>query len=239
MRRMALKWRLHRTTVSRKILFLSRLCEVANLNELRRKQVSCFQFDDLETFEHSKLKPLSMTIAVDPSDRKILGFRVSQMAAKGLLARRSLKKYGPRTDERKLAREELFRELKPSILPNAVIMSDQNPHYISDVKKHFPQAQYIQFKGRRGCVVGQGELKAGGFDPLFNLNHNYAMFRANMNRLFRRTWCTTKKKVNLARHAQIYVWYHNNILTNEEKKKAHRFSLRTHFNPFLQERFSS
>ena len=30
-------------------------------------------------------------------------------------------------------------------------------------------------KGRRGCVIGQGELKRGGYDPLFALNLNYAL----------------------------------------------------------------
>jgi hypothetical protein len=49
------------------------------------------------------------------------------------------------------------------------------------------------FKGRRGCVVGQDELKAGCFDPLFILNHTCAMFRAHIELLSRRTWWKNKK----------------------------------------------
>jgi hypothetical protein len=41
--------------------------------------------------------------------------------------------------------------------------------------------------------VGQGELKRGGFDPLFSLNHTAAMFRDRLKRLSHRTWCTTKR----------------------------------------------
>jgi len=52
-------------------------------------------------------------------------------------------------------------------------------------------------KGRRECVVGQGELKGGGFDPLFSLNHTCAMIRAHVSRLFRRTWNTQSESTGL------------------------------------------
>ena len=47
------------------------------------------------------------------------------------------------------------------------------------------------------------------FDPLFALNHTAAMFRANVNRLIRRTWCTTKKRERLADHLTLYMAHHN------------------------------
>ena len=50
------------------------------------------------------------------------------------------------------------------------------------------------------------------FDPLFSLNHTCAMLRANVNRLIRRTWCTTKKLQPLIDHLEIYTKYHNQIL---------------------------
>ena len=51
------------------------------------------------------------------------------------------------------------------------------------------------------------------FDPLFSLNHTFAMLRANVNRLFRKTWCTTKKPQRLADHLALYALYHNEVLT--------------------------
>ncbi len=62
-------------------------------------QVTSLEFDDLETFEHTKCKPLSATIAVESKTRRILGFRVARMPAKGLLAAISRKKYGYRKDD--------------------------------------------------------------------------------------------------------------------------------------------
>jgi hypothetical protein len=38
------------------------------------------------------------------------------------------------------------------------------------------------------------------------------MLRANINRLFRRTWCTTKKKEGLMQHLAVYMDFHNRIL---------------------------
>ena len=167
------------------------------------------EFDDLETFEHSKLKPLSVTMAVETSTRRILGFKLAQMPAKGLLVKRSLKKYGKRKDERRAKRRELFKEIQPHVALFAAIKSDENPHYPKDVKEFFPNCHHKIYKGRRGCVVGQGELKAGGFDPIFSLNHSFAMFRANINRLFRRTWNTTKRRDRLYLQIAMYALYHN------------------------------
>ncbi len=109
----------------------------------------------------------------------------------------------------KFDRRELFEEIRPFVAPGATIKSDENPHYINDVKEFFSCSTHKVYKGRRGCIVEQGELKDGGFDPLFSLNHSFAMFRANINRLFRRTWNTTKKKERLALGIAIYCLYHN------------------------------
>ena len=98
------------------------------------------------------------------------------------------------------------------IWENGKIKSDENPHYESDVKAFFPKCEYETHKGRRGSIVGQGELKKIRFDPLFSVNHTCAMLRANINRLFRRTWCTTKRIDRLSAHIAVYALYHNQNL---------------------------
>ncbi|HEY8279241.1 MAG TPA: transposase, partial [Bdellovibrionota bacterium] len=77
---------------------------------------------------------------------------------------------------------------------------------------HFPKALHKTYEGKRGAQGGQGELKKVKFDPLFSLNHTCAMFRANVNRLFRKTWCTTKRIDRLRAHLMIYAHYHNRHL---------------------------
>ena len=201
------------TTVKRKLSFLGLQARLYNLrNRSQRSIVTNMQFDDLETFEHTKMKPLSVTLAVENRSRFILGFEVSRMPAKGLLAEKSLKKYGKRKDERKASRERLFRRLARQIDEYALIESDSNPHYLETVKDYFPNAKHITLKGQRGANTGQGELKKVYYDPLFSLNHTCAMFRANVNRLFRKTWCTTKKMQPLIDHLEIYTQFHNQRL---------------------------
>jgi hypothetical protein len=55
--------------------------------------------------------------------------------------------------------------------------------YPEQIRNKIPTASHVQVLSRRGAVVGQGELKRWGFDPIFSLNHMAAMFRANVNRL--------------------------------------------------------
>lgn len=209
-RRLAFDFPLNRKTVVRKFIFLGLEAQkrLAIWNR-RQAPAHAMQFDDLETLEHSKYKPVSITLAVEEDTRRILGFRVASMPCKGILSKRAKQKYGRRPDERRQARKALFQELQDLVSSKAIIRSDQNPHYPEDVRHFFPDAEHQVFKGRRGCVIGQGELKRGGHDPLFSLNHTCAMLRANINRLFRRTWCTTKKRERLNLHIALYALNHN------------------------------
>lgn len=212
LRRSAHLLRLNRKTIVRKFLFLGIYC--TDLIEKQRHlfgshEVQSMVFDDMESFEHTKCKPIAITLAVEEETRLILGFKVASQPAKGLLVKKALKKYGRRKDERSVKRKELFTLLKDVLHPKASIKSDMSTHYTFDVRKYFPQCQHTTFKGRKACVVGQGELKAIGFDPLFSLNHTAAMLRANINRLFRRSWNTTKKLENLGYHIALYTLYHN------------------------------
>jgi transposase-like protein len=212
-RRVAILLNINRKTVVRKFLFLA--ARIRALNQVKYQalpQVSHIQFDDLETFEHTKCKPLSVTLAVDKLSRRVLGFNVSQMPPKGHLARISYKKYGYRKDLRAKGRRLLFLKLGQKLTPTALIDSDSSPFYPQDVKRFFPQAQHQSFLGKRGSIVGQGELKKVRFDPLFSVNHTFAMLRANINRLFRKTWCTTKDPRRLSDHIELYTYYHNEVL---------------------------
>ena len=212
-RRAAKLLRLNRKTVVRKFIFLGILSQrylfESNFNFPLCKTI---EFDDLETCEHTKLKPLSVTMAVEYKTRRILGFRVARMPAKGHLATLSKKKYGRRRDERSRMRAELFFEIKHLIRPEVLIKSDESPHYPMDVKRFFPKAQHKTFKGQKGAIAGQGELKKLRFDPLFSINHTFAQLRADINRLFRRTWCITKKSERLSLHLAIYGVFRNGNL---------------------------
>ena len=226
-RRLAKVLNLNRKTVVRKVRYLAELerkrQEVFLKSHYGSKPLSQIQFDDLETSEHTKCKPLSVTLAVDPETRKIIKFKVASMPASGLLAEISRRKYGFRKDERPSQWNAFMKELTPFTTRECVWSSDENPHYSAPLKRHHPLATHTRFKGARGATTGQGELKKLWFDPLFALNHTCAMLRANLNRLFRRTWCTTKNKQGLIDHLSIYISYHNQALTGPRVAKRSAF----------------
>jgi len=205
-----------RKTIGRKLKILGARAKVDHEEWLEERfsesKVRHIQFDDLETSEHTKCKPVSVTLAVQNKSREILDFQVKRMPAKGRLSRVARKKYGKRKDERPEGWDQLFKNLKMILHPESVCESDENPHYPKYLKKHLPNAKHIRHKGARGTVTGQGELKKQKFDPLFSLNHTCAMLRANISRLFRKTWNTTKKIERLVDHLWIYVRYHNTVL---------------------------
>jgi uncharacterized protein (DUF1015 family) len=80
------------------------------------------------------------------------------------------------------------------------------------ISKNFPRAQHLTHPGKRATVAGFGEMKQRSFDPLFQINQILAMFRANMNRLFRRSWNTSKRQSSLQDHVDIFVDYFNEVL---------------------------
>ncbi len=160
---------INRKTVARKLEALGFYAEseLGRINRLHAKS-TVIEFDDLETFEHTKCKPISVTLAVESRTRRILGLEVSTMPAKGLLVEKA-RKYGYREDGRARARKALFTSIKELVTENVVIKSDCNPHYPCDVKRHFPKARHVTYLSRKSSLGGQGELKKTLFDPLFSL----------------------------------------------------------------------
>jgi transposase-like protein len=204
---------IHPITVARKLRRQGRAAR-AHLRALAkaRPAAGAVVFDEMETFEHTKMKPLSIALAVEEKTRRILAVEVASMPAKGLLADRSRRKYGYRPDHRPIALGAMCREVKRAHPGVLIVKSDESPRYPGVVAKHFGGAFHETHKGRRACVVGQGELKAIGRDPLFSLNHTAAMVRDNLKTMSRRTWCTCKRPDRLQYLLYIYAWRHQQRL---------------------------
>ena len=86
--------------------------------------------------------------------------------------------------------------------------SDECPFYKGVVKKYFPIANYNQYLGKKGFISGQSQIKKASFGPIPSTIH-FAMMRANISRIIRKTWNTTKKVQCLINHLNIYAWMHN------------------------------
>lgn len=167
--------------------------------------IKTVQFDDLVTFEHTKCKPLTVPFAVIDGERIPLCFDVASIPAFGHLAKIARKKYPKRKDESQPTRDALFEQLTQWLPPDVTFKTDGHAHYATLIKAYFPEAKHEVFISDRGAIVGQGELKKTVFDHLFSINHTFATVRAKVNRLNRRTWCTTKKPERLADHIAVFI----------------------------------
>ena len=198
-------------TVYRKFLWLSEHARERHLEEeFFPKEV---QFDEMESIEHTKLKPLTIALAVS-EDYKILGVKVGMIPAKGHLSRISLKKYGPRENQSEAGLKELFQSLKACLKSDDfLIKSDAKPTYEKIVKEIFPQNRYQKTISRvnkeKRREMKYTSLEKRIFDPLFALNQRFAMLRDHIKRLTRRSWCTTKKIENLEKHLYLYIASNN------------------------------
>lgn len=216
----------NRKTVDRRLIYFDRVARDYHDNLLAGLEPQKnIQFDDMETSEHTKLKPLAIPLVVTHPNRIIISYDVAEMPAKGHLAALSVKKYGRRQDLRAAAWANVLSRAATVTTPTVVISSDSHKRYPEMIRKHLPDAEHVQVNSRRACVAGQGELKKGGFDPIFSINHTAAMLRANINRLIRKTWCTTKRKDRLLCHISLYVLWHNETILAklENRKRAFPF----------------
>jgi transposase-like protein len=209
-RRCAKKLNCSRSTVHRKLVFLSG--RARKIHNQQKFQASEVQFDEMETIEHTKLKPLTIGLCVT-NDYKIVGVKVGSLAAKGRLSRLSKIKYGLRPTHR----EEVITEILKSaanLCPNLrLIKSDKHPIYKPLVTKFLPHVSYEQYESRGHKEKYRERLFhkhiKSKFDPLFALNQRCASLRADIRRLTRRSWCTTKLPHYLEEHLYLFIAQNN------------------------------
>ena len=212
LRRCALNLNVSYGTVYRRFLWLSEIAKTQHTEFLQNYQTTtAIYFDEMETLEHTKLKPLSIPLIVD-GDQRILNIGACTIPAKGHLAEISMKKYGKRADNSKKLLQELFAELSPSLIP-ILIRSDGKPMYKGLVSERFPTSVHeihVRKEEKKKEALFENKEKKK-FDPMFALNQRCAKLRSDIKRLVRRSWCTTKKVDNLTRHLILYACYNNQI----------------------------
>jgi hypothetical protein len=144
-RRAAILLRVHRQTVERKFPLLAWRARTQNDKHLSKfkGRIINIQIDDLITKENSKLKPLSVSIAVDEDRRLILGAEVSKIPAFGHLSRLAIKKYGYREDEHFAGLTRLFQRITPLVSTEVLIIPDKHQRYPGFISAYLPKTKHL------------------------------------------------------------------------------------------------
>ena len=202
------------TTVARKLKWLALHKKSIPINSTEQH----IQIDEMESIEHTKLKPLTIPICVSDT-YKILGVSVGKIPAKGHLAELARKKYGVRENEREKVLRELLENLKDNVKLNPLtITTDSHPLYPKLIKEYFPESLHIpivsrELKEKKRELIHHKVTKKV-FDPMFALNQRCAKIRSDVRRMTRRSWCTTKNIENLKKHLSLYQIYNNDYVLN-------------------------
>lgn len=208
-RRIARVLGINRKTVVRKFLFLARLSRQAHDKALSGYgPLDRAQFDEMESFEHTRLKPLSIALAVEESEGKLLAVEVASMPAKGKLADISRRKYGYRADHRLRARRRVLETLKHAARPKT-IATDAHPAYPRLIRELLPSSRHLVVETRMGKRFRPEGSRKNVEDGLFTLNYTAAKIRHDLSRMARRVWVTTKKASRLKDHLDLYIAFNN------------------------------
>ena len=166
-------------------------------------------FDESETIEHTKCKPLNIAIVANEK-YQILAMKVAVMPAKGKLAAISRKKYGWRPNESHQKIMQAFSEVKNNLVSSPLVLkSDMHPAYAKLVQAVFPGIIHRQYLAKEKKKKYQERLhenlRKRIHDPIFSVNHAAAKIRDRIKRLCRRSWCTTKRVDNLQLQLDLFV----------------------------------
>ncbi len=205
--------RVARTTVYLKFHFLARQCAFINERALEKMtgKFSEVQFDEMESFEHTRLKPLTIALAVGVTaeERKILAVSVGSLHYKGPLSDIALNKYGPRENQSEQVCEEVLARIQHVARDQAVLVTDEKNTYPALLKKYFPNKTHIQVSRDRSETMHERSKRQNKDDRMFWLNFTAASIRHNLSRMHRKVWITTKKTEHLLGHLALYVCYFN------------------------------
>jgi hypothetical protein len=181
-----------------------------------------FQLDELETFEHNRrLKPVTVPVLIERKSFFVLQAEAAPMPCRGRLSEGDRAKkaaqearHGKRRSGSRAAVGRCFDVLARCLAPCALafVQTDQKSSYRSLLRERFP--------GRLLHPRFSSTAARNYANPLFPINHTFAMLRDGLSRLVRRSWAAAKLREKLARHLWIWILWRNYVrgITNRAKE---------------------
>jgi transposase-like protein len=170
-RKIATTLGISRATVVRRLGFWSEICAedneilLAEFFDAHPKGIQHVQFDELETFEHTKYKPIAVSVAVDAPTRLILGANTTDMAPKGRAAKPARELYGPRPDARRQGLRELLIQIEPLLEEKVLFSFDKCPFYPPALRKIYGKELELDENQTEPQIVKQLTQKTPNSSP--------------------------------------------------------------------------
>lgn len=178
-------------------------------------------FDEMETFEHSKVYPVSVGIAYDSRYKRIVDMRVAEIKLKGALKKKVIAdcngilpaKIANRPYNAPAMLEELMKSVKKSLSPNGELYSDDGLTYPALVAKCLPTTiKFIQEPSKIKLKKSQDRQGLGRFRSVC------AYLRTYTGTMGRRKLNTAKNMKSLSDHFYLMIARYNKYDLNEVLK---------------------
>jgi len=219
----------NRKTVARRNKVFGKHCRSFHERALRASRSASawpgrFLLDELETYEHNRrLKPVTVPLLVHKQSHFIVHVAVGTLPPRKPLSEANKRKLAAfEKDEgkrRSQSREKVSEccEVLKQICPGESIVTvatDEKHTYRSLLKK--------SFGARVVHETTHSKEPRSYLNPLFVVNHTFAMLRDGLSRLVRRTWAASKEREKLEWHLWLYSAWRNYVrpITNQRQRET-------------------
>lgn len=177
-------------------------------------------FDEMESFIHSKVYPVSIGIAVDVHYKKIIDIQISEIKVKGRLKNKLLKQWGslppriacrPNNSAQMLIR--LMKSINQALKLNGSVFSDEKKTYPQLVLNHLhPTTIFTQELSK---TTFQNSVDSKGLGRFRSV---CAYLRTYLGTMGRRKLNTAKSMASLSDHLYLMIARYNKYDLNEVLK---------------------
>lgn len=224
--------KLDKKTILKCIKFIGTQCRLYHYELLNTGFLSTDKifFDEMESYIHSKVYPVSIGLAVDVQYSKIIDIATAEIKLKGALKKKVKKDLNGNLPDKILLRpnnspmmlDGLMKNIKKAIRPNGFIYSDKKKTYKFLVNKYLDKSiTYQPEKSRTSITDSSIPLELGRFSSVCNHIRNHT------SRMGRRSFITSKKKIMLDQHLFMVIARYNEYdfktLINFKENNPHFF----------------
>ena len=197
-------------SVQHKFRKLARGLRLLNRNLLRQlPDHRCYLLDELESFEHRSICPLTVPVLIEKSSMAVLATGVApirRMQRRGSRRQRWLERHeqrhGRRLDRSRHCVLRVMRRLRQ-------LLGGRRGQLLTDQKQLYASLWRKLLSDRVTHSTVSGRLARTACNPLFPINLTDAMLRDNNGRLRRRSWLVSKRGRSLALQLELFTAYRN------------------------------
>ena len=185
-------------TVVEKWRFMAGKAKIKHLTTLKHCEIitKYIQFDQMETYEHTKKKPLGIALSIRPKTGQILSAQVCRIPIRALTVSKTESVLYNKKTNRREAFYKMLSDTKHCLDKGYSVLScDGEPQAVSIAKLMCPDSLI--------------ETHVNDYAGMWRLNHTCAKLRHHISRLKRKTWATTKSKDYLQMHLDLFIAYQN------------------------------